>query len=430
MTGSKLQLQFKGAENSYLTKNPEITFFKAVYRNIHNFGMQSIDLQFEDVKMLDYNKSTTYKLIFNKNGDLLNKIFFRINLPKITDNNYKWVPNIGEILIKRAKIIIGGQIIEDYDGEYIHILNRLSQSKEKNNLLDRLTGKNIYKTNYLGNQILTIPLPFWFHRNIGCSLPLNNLLYHDVTIEIELRPINQIITNINNSTNINNNNFLNIFEDSTWNIDAKIDATYIFLDNILKDSFEKSDLQYIVEPVMIFKEKNQSGHIKLEENLTAALPRHQCKEIYILGRRNDNLEFLNFTNNINIEDLYSNSRSNMTNKDLLFYNNNIINNIEIKFNTTYRLDKKDGDYFTLIQPYLHHKYNIKGLYSYSFSLNPDKFQPSGKCNFSHIEKISLLIDLKNPIDNQKKYKYDLLIYFRYYNILQIRGGMGDLLFRT
>ena len=112
MTGSKLQLQFKGAENSYLTKNPEITFFKAVYRNIHNFGMQSIDLQFEDVKMLNYNKSTTYKLIFNKNGDLLNKIFFRINLPKITDNNYKWVPNIGEILIKRAKIIIGGQIIE------------------------------------------------------------------------------------------------------------------------------------------------------------------------------------------------------------------------------------------------------------------------------------------------------------------------------
>ena len=68
---------------------------------------------------------------------------------------------------------------------------------------------------------------------------------------------------------------------------------------------------------------------------------------------------------------------------------------------------------------------------YSFSLYPDKYEPSGKCNLEHINNISIDLDLKKPSDyDTENYLYDIFVYFRYYNILEIKSGMGDLLFRN
>ena len=61
MTGATLQLHSVGTENKYLTQNPQISFFKAVYKNISNFAMQSIDLYFEKVGQLSFNSNTKLK---------------------------------------------------------------------------------------------------------------------------------------------------------------------------------------------------------------------------------------------------------------------------------------------------------------------------------------------------------------------------------
>ena len=69
---------------------------------------------------------------------------------------------------------------------------------------------------------------------------------------------------------------------------------------------------------------------------------------------------------------------------------------------------------------------------YSFSLNPTKYQPSGSCNMSRINKISIRFDINEiPYSNQYSqyyYEYDFNIYTINYNIFRIMGGMGGLQF--
>jgi hypothetical protein len=122
----------------------------------------------------------------------------------------------------------------------------------------------------------------------------------------------------------------------------------------------------------------------------------------------------------------------INNDNYTFFTPDIINNISIDFDETNRLAKKDFTYFNKIQPFLHHNNNIEGVCSYSFSLNPDKYQPSGSCNLSKIKNIRFEIDLKNisnELSKTEKYKYDVNIYMKYYNVLQIKSGMAELLFK-
>ena len=137
MTGAKLQLYSQGKENSYLTKNPQISFFKKVYHKYSNFAIQTIDLQFDFIGNLSYDNTTKIKLKLDKNGDLINTLFLEVNLPAIfsdKDTNkihLHWANNIGDILIKNARIIVGGIVVEEYDSEYMFIYNNISSSTDK-----------------------------------------------------------------------------------------------------------------------------------------------------------------------------------------------------------------------------------------------------------------------------------------------------------
>ena len=132
MGGSRLQLYSVGVENNHLTKNPEISYFKKVYKKYSNFALQSIDQYFEKIDSLDFNNVTHLKLKFGKNGNLIHKIFLEINIPAIVNKKdniqYEWAANLAEIIVKNAKIIIGGETIENYDDKYMYIYNNLSDA--------------------------------------------------------------------------------------------------------------------------------------------------------------------------------------------------------------------------------------------------------------------------------------------------------------
>ena len=88
------------------------------------------------------------------------------------------------------------------------------------------------------------------------------------------------------------------------------------------------------------------------------------------------------------------------------------------------------NYYNLLQQFMHHNNYIKNINMYSFSLSPDSYQPDGKINFEHLGGITLDINTKEPYNYGEDYLYNILIYFRYYNILEIKSGMADLLFRN
>lgn len=113
-----------------------------------------------------------------------------------------------------------------------------------------------------------------------------------------------------------------------------------------------------------------------------------------------------------------------------YFNEDIIENLSINFNNQERLERKSYMYFNKTQHFMHHNNsNIEGLALYSFSLDPEIFQPTGMCNFSSINSLIFNIKLKEPsIYDRLSYKYDLLFYFINYNILHIKNGVGSLVY--
>jgi hypothetical protein len=191
MTGGLIQLVAYGVQDIFLTRDPQITFFKVVYRRHTNFSTEPIPQFF--TQKPDFGKKST--CIISKNGDLLGTSYLVITLPKIKDytsisdpyTKFAWVRKIGYALIKSIEIEIGGQTIDKHYGEWLNIWTELTCPKFEG--INKLIG-NIPELTELSKgkdeYTLYIPLQFWFCRNIGLALPLVSLQYSDVKITVEL----------------------------------------------------------------------------------------------------------------------------------------------------------------------------------------------------------------------------------------------------
>jgi hypothetical protein len=234
MAGGLLQLRAYGTENLYLNGNPQVSYFKTVYKRHTHFATQPIEVPFEAFDSLGYSLSTKIKLKIPRNGDLITKFFLNVAIPEISvvrDSGqlpFRWIPYLGAQMIHKVRVLIGGSVIEELTGEFINLYHQthLSDEQLKNyyELIGHVPELNDprdawgnypyvdasstsvngsapsspflnpnYQLSYsLPRRNLSIPLPFWFHRRDGCALPLIALQYHDVILEVEFRPIRDL----------------------------------------------------------------------------------------------------------------------------------------------------------------------------------------------------------------------------------------------
>lgn len=259
MTGGILQLQRNGAENFYLNGNPQMTYFKSVYKHHTNFSMECIRIDFEGTQNLAYKVDTQLKCKIPRNGDLINKLYFSIYLPDIyssyekesensdsINKEFQWIPNIGCQMIKKCTLTIGGAKVSELYGQWIEIYHEIFLDTSGKNNFDIITGHipdmfmpsnngwnaGFYPSSSLnpsenvnpdsekyyfsefrkncflqppsihGRQIY-VPLPFWFSTNPGLALPLIALQYMEIHLEFEMRPIIDLYTIIETKSNGN-----------------------------------------------------------------------------------------------------------------------------------------------------------------------------------------------------------------------------------
>lgn len=200
MTAGIIQLVAKGREDIFLTRDPQITFYKVVYRRHTNFSQEDIPQYF--IQDLNFGKKAT--CILSTSGDLINKICLKITLPEInnlslsntsqaySDVNkikFAWIRKIGFAMIKNIEVEIDGKLIDRHYGEWMYIWSMLTTRNITDNGINKLIGDVPELTNFTEHKneyILYIPLYFWFCRASGMSLPIVNLQYSDIKINIEL----------------------------------------------------------------------------------------------------------------------------------------------------------------------------------------------------------------------------------------------------
>jgi len=220
MGGGLMQLVSYGAQDIYISGNPQITFWKILYKRHTNFAVESIEVTFNG--QADFNKRVT--AVINRNADLMYKTYVQVVLPQVTlgsggtagltstSAGFRWLNYIGHRLLKQVEVEIGGQRIDRQYGDWMQIWTQLSTEAGTVKALDSLIG-NTHDLVLLkrGNGIaldtvcsatsettiscipragtppktLYIPLQFWFCRNPGLAIPLIALQYHEVRINVD-----------------------------------------------------------------------------------------------------------------------------------------------------------------------------------------------------------------------------------------------------
>lgn len=198
MPGGEVQLVAYGEENMFLNDDPQITFFKIVYRRYTNFSIETVQTNF--IYQPYFGRKMSCEI--SKLGDLLHKMWLVIELPNLPilydyANNidprlkFAWARKIAYAIIDYCEIEIGGQVIDRKWGEWLNVLNELNVTLY-NSSLDQYIGNipELYTLQNTSNGIpsytLHVPMFFWFCNNSGCALPLLCLEYNTIRFNIQL----------------------------------------------------------------------------------------------------------------------------------------------------------------------------------------------------------------------------------------------------
>ena len=238
MGGGLMQLVAYGAQDVYLTGNPQITFFKVVYRRHTNFSVEPIQQVFNGAA--DFGRTVTCNL--NRNGDLITNMYAVVQLAATTAPTYEWgyVRRLGYALIESTKIEIGGSKIDEQYGDWLNIwyelTHKIGQERGHAAMIGDDDAHRVLHKKARDASTLYIPLAYWFNRHNGLALPLIALQYHDVRVTIKYRNVTECI-----NYKVAKPTTMPTMADSYLLID------YVFLDSEERKRFAQASHEYLIE---------------------------------------------------------------------------------------------------------------------------------------------------------------------------------------
>ena len=370
-----MQLVAYGAQDIYLTGNPQITFFKVVYRRHTNFAMESIKQSATGTAKLPETSAGSNEATFtiSRTGDLVHRMYAQVTRLQNSDIS----GNAGAQMLQEVSVEIGGQQIDKHYAQWLEIWAELTEpnpsgfkcdsSGNEGTLFQRMSLMGgVTDDGGTGNTEteIFVPLQFWFNRNPGLALPLIALQYHEVKVVMKLG-----------------------FNGMTNTPEVKLWADYIYLDTDERRRFAQVSHEYLIE---------QLQHNSLSATNTTLTFNHPVKElVWCRGTKDVVAPAV----------LHSDT------------------NYQLKLNGQDRFAARTRNYFTRAQVWQHHTgyggvTTPDSIAVYSFALKPEEHQPSGTCNFSRIDNAQLVTGGTGGQTGS--------VYAVNYNVLRIMSGMGGL----
>lgn len=390
MGGGLMQLVAYGAQDIYLTGNPQITFFKVVYRRHTNFACESIEQTING----STSKGSKFSVTIARNGDLLSRVYIEADVSGGSKRDGFFS------LLDYVEVEIGGQIIDKHYGEWMDIWVDLTHSIDKKLMLATMSGQDLgwnelinstaWDASYgscstacstaccdpCGSSKVVMPLQFWFCRNPGLALPLIALQYHEVKLNVQLSCCHKVDC-------------------------VKVWCDYIFLDTDERRRFAQVSHEYLIEQVQFTNTISLGSQCSSQTELRF---NHPVKELVWV-----------------VENASACSAD--CGPDYVE-----VCTALLQLNGHDRFRKRPGRHFTGTQRYEHHTgaaLTTENVHVYSFALKPEEHQPSGTCNFSRIDNAVLLLDFSDTTGTGTGSR-QLRVYATNYNVLRIMSGMGGL----
>ena len=462
MAGGLMQLVAYGAQDVYLTGNPKVTFFQAVYKRHTNFAMELI----QQTTNGSPSSSGRVSVTIARNGDLVGNMHVALTPISnvLTSNNAGFDTNwVAERAIAAVELTIGGQRIDKHYQTWWRLYAEVFLNESDKYAWGKMTTQSnplATAPTALSVSKVYLPLLFFFNRNPGLYLPLIALQYHEVRLDFDLTAY---YTSYFGTTNA--------FE--VW-------ANYVYLDTEERRRFAQKGHEYLIEQVQHTGGDQLAATTSSSEGSVQLIRlsfNHPVKELVwcytnpgasASAQLNAMWNFCTATGNVNVT---SNVLSFQATNNYLAPNmtgvphlvstsgslastfglgsNNFSGNaywieqgtqflgaanpgvevgplhlFKVILNGQDRFKEQYGNYFNQVQPFYHHTGTpYPGIYVYSFALQPEEHQPTGTCNFSRIDNAQVSVQLKsnNQATLQKLFAVN-------YNILRIQSGMGGLAF--
>ena len=320
MGGGLMQLVAYGAQDVYLTGNPQITFWKVSYRRHTNFAMESIEQTFNG--QADFGRRVTCTI--SRNGDLAYRTYLQVTLPEINQHMKntsggaqqgvyaRWLDFPGEQLISQVEVEIGGQRIDRQYGVWMHIWNQLTLSSEQQRGYYKMVGNTTQLTfitdpsfndvdgpcesnaprqvcaprNALPETTLYVPFQFWYCRNPGLALPLIALQYHEVKINLDIRPIDECLWAVGTLADCTGSGKVTTAYNQSL-VAASLYVDYVFLDTDERRRMAQNPHEYLIEQLQFTGDESvgsSSNKIKLNFN-------HPVKELVWVVQPDENVDY-------------------------------------------------------------------------------------------------------------------------------------------
>ena len=421
-----MQLVAYGAQDIYLTGQPQITFFKSVYRRHTNFAVESIQQTINGSVAAGSRVSVT----ISRNGDLLKNLWIQYNPSAlVTSGATGLASDLSHALLQVLEIEIGGQLIDRHYGMWLTVWRDLTEMNPTgaqgelgiNGVEPAVNGgsgvvdtnpstryQRMTYTHQSGATVDTtaapsecyIPMRFWFCRNPGLAIPLIALQYHEVKFNIQFAQTVSWAVGSPASGLATGCNFA-------------VYADYVYLDTTERRQFAQNAHEYLIDQLQTQQEASSGGSttntIRLNFN-------HPVKELIWVGAP---VALVPGSSNID------NVSGGATPGPIVVGGDASTTALQCKIilNGTDRFTARNLKYFTRNQVWdCHTGFGATGVPDsialYSFALRPEEHQPSGTCNFSRIDTAQLAFYGASV--------NALYIYAVNYNVLRIMSGMGGL----
>ena len=246
-----MQLVAYGAQDVYLSGNPQITFFKVVYRRHTNFSVEPIQQVWNGAA--DFGRTVTCNI--NRNGDLITNMYVAVSLNAVSAQDVAWgyVNRLGHAMIDQCKVEIGGSKIDEQYGDWLNVWYELTHKVGQERGYAKMIGDVDHLTQVSSGAKrayqLYVPLQFWFNRNNGLALPLIALQYHDVRVTVQLRPALALVNYEGSSVP----STLPSMADCYLLID------YVYLDSEERKRFAQASHEYLIEQLQFTGSESLTG---------------------------------------------------------------------------------------------------------------------------------------------------------------------------
>ena len=314
-----------------------------------------------------------------------------------------WHNAVGQKVIKRAALIIGGHVVDTLYSDYLYMWEELSgkAGKRLREMIGKRTSRRQLIADAAFNQSFWVPLPFSYTQHSGNVLSLVSLQYHGVVLHVDFEQLqNLVVTSSSDVTVVKSVDFSPL---SPQDLYAVVDTTYVYLDLDERDRFATANYDQLITQVQVLTA--QAASASIDVNITF---NHPVIELIWAARR----ACMALENN----------SFNFSGKD----KRDPIDQVSLLLNNMPRWQTRPGQYFRLVQPYQHHSHIPEAhIYSYSFALHPEEPQPTGSCNFSRIDNAHMIFDMQQGLELEQ---VQIIIFARNHQILRFVEGVGGSLF--